>query len=815
MDISSLQVPRAGRSRFSKALPTPPPGLDDRPQTALRDLPNVPPAPLPPKKNSILITRPSLPNLRSKDLDSPLPILPIMAEPARPRLAGPISRKPVAQLSIPQATVGDTKSKAMKRKSSISSLLSAYSRSSSDWGASHESDFTKDSEPSYSPEREGINSLPPVPSKNSMETTNDTNSDRTSEVTSYTIIDSFPPPPPSKDPSRPRTPSPGTVGPVDGARDRIRGREGGSVSLSPVSVRSGSSRAGPHEIWRRRASSKSDASLVIAELKLPGSNGSTASTAHIPAEKAELPSLPPPLPSKTSHQPALPLPPKPNQQSAVTLPPRTVSLPGRNIRPIKKTEPLNEEDEMKKLMKLSKLKELVRGRGGDDDSEEEQKKGEQHERQEAQKPPDAKSDADKPEPPVKDYGMQKPQQRQADAPTTAAGEANLSPVSPSDTAGPQQESGMATAAAIARRPVGAQPAASNPGPSQAPRLELEFEKKNTNLPNLQQPSIQPARTSLPRTPAGALPHPSQRQQQQQHQQHQQQQQPPPPPQQQQQHQQQQQQQHHHQQQQRPYRGPPANPYSRSGPTSPTGAGPRSVSTSAYPSQPAAMAMTGVHRPPGSISTGSSPRYQSHTSQQVSPGTGRSSGRGSFSTPQFMGPPRAPNPPFLSQPSTFGSERGPAAQASGRGANVTEYRDVTQQPDQPMSDEAAAALAVFHRKHDWESNCTADGVWPPYPLADRHYNCHLNHIKIVNSRNTYYSLACQTCGTADKERRYVCTYCNLRVCVSCVELLTANGRNLRATMDILREQGRIKDWDQYPKRSTNQDTQDTQAPPPSS
>ncbi|KAI1752387.1 hypothetical protein F4782DRAFT_152784 [Xylaria castorea] len=774
MDISSLQVPRTGRSRFSKALPTPPPGLDDRPQTALRELPNVPPAPPPPKKNSILITKPSIPSLRSKDLDSPLPVLPIMAEPARPRLqAGPIPRKPLAQLPTPPPSVGDTKSKAMKRQSSISSLLSAYSRSSSDWAASHESDFTKDSEPSYSPEREGIDSLPPVPSKKSMETTNDTNSDKASEVTSYTIIDSFPPPPPLKDPSRPRTPRTGTLGPIDGVQDRIQGREGDSASLSPVSVRrSGSSRAGP--IWQRRASSKSDASLVITELKLPSSNGSTASTSHIPAGKAEPPSLPPPPPAKTSHQPALPLPAKQHQQSAATLPPRTVSLPGRNIRPTKQTEALDKDNEMKKLMKLSKLKELVRGRGGDNDSDEEQKRGEQHELQERQTQPDVNINANKPEPPAKDNHTQKPQQRQANALTTAAGEANPSPASPSDTAGPPpRESGMATAAAIARRPVGAQPASNL---TQAPRLELEFEKKNTNLPDLQQLSIQPASTSHPKNPVGTLPHPSQRQQQQ------------------------------------PYRGPPARPHPRSGPTSPTGRTPRSVSTSAHPSQSAAMAMTGFHSPPGAISMGG-PRYQSHTSQPVSPGARGSPAKGSFSPHQFMGPPRAPNVPFPTQPSTFGNERGTAAQELGRGAHLSEDKEAHDRPEQPMSDAAAAAVSLFPRNHNWMPECTVDGVWPPNALNDRHYNCHLNHVQFVNSRNTHYPLACQTCGIADKERRYMCTYCNLRICVPCVELLTTNGRSLRATMEILREQGRIKEWGQYPKRGVDRDTKDNQAHPP--
>ncbi|KAI1168080.1 hypothetical protein F5B18DRAFT_347418 [Nemania serpens] len=753
MGISSLLAPRAGRSRLSKALPTPPPGLDDKSQTASRELPDVPPAPLPPKKNSIfLITRPSTKSLRSKGIDSPLPALPIMAEAPRPRAqAGPIPRKPVALLPCPPATVGaNSGSKAIKRKSSISSLLSAYSRSSSDWAhrSSHESDYTKDSEPSRSPEKEGTDSMLPELSKNSMETTNDAYGDGMSEVTSYTIIDSFPPPPPPplKDPSQPRPRMPSTMSRADGVHDS----EGESASLSPIGLRrSGSPQTG-REIWRRRASTKSDASLVIADLKLFGSNGSTAST---PARKAEPPSLLRPLAAKSDHQHTVPLPPK-QQQPVTTLPPRTsslpVSLPGRNIRAVKKAALGDEGDKMKKFLKLSKLKEFVRSRGGDDDSDEEQERpqenSEQHESQDLQNPSGVGGDteADKPELPAKDDLLhnKQPQQYAANAPRTAVGEASSSPASPSAMTGlPSNESEKVTSTTISRRLVGPVPAHNIP----QPETQFGLQKKSST------PS---AITFQPRNPVGTLPHPRQRQQQ-------------------------------------PPRASPAYPYPRSGPTSPTGGAPRSVPTFTRPRQPAAPAapMAGLYRAPGPVGTGNPNHHQHRASKPLSPGNH------GISSPRFisqrqtssMGP---QSPPFLPAPSAFSNER--------QGPDV----------EKPISPATAAAVALFPRKQDWEAECTTDGVWRPNALGEQHFKCYARHAHLVTSRNTQYSLACQACGIADKERRCRCTFCDMRICLPCTNLLIANGRDLTVTVGILRQQGKIRDWSQYPKRSADQNSQAT-------
>ncbi|KAI0542287.1 hypothetical protein GGR58DRAFT_302896 [Xylaria digitata] len=806
--ISSLQPPRAGRSRFSKALPTPPEfdGRTQTTQTNPRELPDEPPAPPPPKKNSTLITSPSTISLRSKIFDSPLPFLPIMAEPPRPRAqAGPIARKPVAQLPTPPASVGlNTKTNAAKRKSSISSLLSAYSRSSSDWAqrSSHESDFTKESEPSYSPEREDLGSLPPVPSKESVGIVNDTTSDKASEVTSYTIIDSFPPPPPLKDPSRPRTPS-STVRSTDGFKEG----DVESTSLSPESLRSGSPRAG-REIWRRRASSKSDASLVIAELKLPSSNGSTASTSHPPPKKAEPSSLLPPLPANIDISPALPLPPpsKQHQQSSATLPPRTASLPGRNIRPIKKIEPSDQHNKMGNFSKLSKLRGLLKGGDSDDDSDTEPKReqnrlqkallkksskndNKQHEPQKNQNTPDinGNTEADKPEPPAKDNLMQQ-QRALANASATAAAGASLLPASSVDASAPPpseppSESGKATSTGISRRPVGAAPVRnlnqpeSQVEPEKKNTTSLSIEDSSTQTPNVEHSSFQTPGTLQPINPVGSLPHPRQR---------------------------------YHPSQRGLAPNPPSAysqpPLQSRGPTSPVGRSPRSVSTPAQPNQSPSSAapMTGLHRAPGAITT-DSPISQPQFSTLVSPRIGEGPRKETFSAQELIASPRVspaalPNAAFLTQPLPPANERETTTRDSGFDAGTVEEKYAA---EQPMSDAAAAAIALFPVKQNWNVECTVDGVWPSNPLCERHYSCHVNHSKLLDSRNTYYPLACQTCGVADAERRFMCAFCNVRICMPCADLLVANGRNLKVVMAMLKAQNRIRDWDQYPKRGTQE------------
>ncbi|XXG96592.1 hypothetical protein Hte_002880 [Hypoxylon texense] len=361
MERPTLQTPKSGRSRFSKALPAPPPALeDDRPRTATRNLPSLPYSPFPPRKESVTVKTSVTASILSSLETSPLPALPsesiMEAPPLQPQTRS-IPRKPVGLPANPTPAAA-AKSKKMKRVSSISSLLSAYSNTSSDsvQRSSQGSIFTKDSEPSNSPEREGMNDAQQSLSKTLPVLPSNPYEDELFLTTDLKVVTDLPPPPPLKDLTRPSTPQGGRA--TDPASASRTGAQDAGAAVSDSPTLSSPQR---REIWKRRASSKSDRALLVPELKLAGSHGSTASTvqpAPPPASSATAANtelLPPPPPAQNNNN---------NNSSSATnspLPPRSGSLPGRNIRPNRQNEAQSEGGEMRKL--TSKLKELA-GRGG-------------------------------------------------------------------------------------------------------------------------------------------------------------------------------------------------------------------------------------------------------------------------------------------------------------------------------------------------------------------------------------------------------------------------------------------------------------------
>ncbi|KAI1805650.1 hypothetical protein F4811DRAFT_212600 [Daldinia bambusicola] len=345
MERPALHAPKSGgRSRFSKALPAPPPELeDDRLETVSQALPSVY-SPFLPRKDSLSAKSISSPK---SSLNSPLPTLPsenITSGPKLQKQAMSIPRKPVGLPANPNpALTVDAQTKKMRRVSSISSLLSAYSNTSSDsvQRSSQGSVFTKDSEPSNSPEREGMNDTQPSLAKMLTALPSNPYGDEVGYMKDGVKATDLPPPPPLKDPFRSNTPSHSQLTesfPVPPATQY--GAHDGNPSESPPDVAGNSPQRG--EIWRRRASSKTDHGPLVPELKLADSHGSTAST----AQPVYPDSHPPPQPTQ-------------NNNTTSPLPPRSTSLPGRNVRPNKQAEP-QPDDKMRKLS--AKLKGLA-GRG--------------------------------------------------------------------------------------------------------------------------------------------------------------------------------------------------------------------------------------------------------------------------------------------------------------------------------------------------------------------------------------------------------------------------------------------------------------------
>ncbi|KAK2594114.1 hypothetical protein QQS21_008169 [Conoideocrella luteorostrata] len=71
-----------------------------------------------------------------------------------------------------------------------------------------------------------------------------------------------------------------------------------------------------------------------------------------------------------------------------------------------------------------------------------------------------------------------------------------------------------------------------------------------------------------------------------------------------------------------------------------------------------------------------------------------------------------------------------------------------------------------------------------PLNQSHFNCFQKH-KVMNRRsNRHCPLTCQTCDRADVEDRWVCTFCHLRICETCLRALNGHQRILRSLVDQL-------------------------------
>lgn len=861
---STLQPPKTGRSRFSKALPAPPPGLDDGSSSAPQGLP---PFPFPPRKESVTTATSTSRSVKTERFDSPLPALPPKAD---------VSQIQSPKNMIPRRPVGQAapKSNKMKRVSSISSLLSAYSNGSSDsvHRSSQETVLTKDSDPSHSRERGEVEDA----------------KDLTRILMAYSSNPYGDESPSSKDdelhfPMPPSTPSlnvttqPGTPRSM---RPLEIPQTAAVSTSSPISLSNDSPK---QEIWRRRAGSKSDVGIAVPELKLAVSHGSTAATASdVPGDTSTQKQEPPnnitraepsglPLGSESrlrlapSHDmiaalpqpPQKPLPPQPqtfnsgydanvslaesrpietgltapnnstagaaepsstsvpqnsNESKVSTLPPRLGSLPGRNIRPRQQATP---EDDKTKAKDSGKRKELT---------------------------PAAEPSNDAP----KDFFRVSPR------PELQQKTSKGLPASPRIDAQP------------ARSPAVDTPKDQPTEHKFLPRTPHSITRKGLPTPaqspsNVQSPVTQTVRSPAP-TPT-SLPSPDE------------------PP--------------------RGSERPPAAQLAAGVGRSQPNAHLKSDSTSS-------RAATGLRRPfaeplaqgdPSNRAAGVRPARSQHdlsfstmssnythgkqnpTGKRVSPTMGAPPSRDPGSTVQVeptivVQPSATPSPAaaaaandtssFLQgsdlfdlvtnlnssdvlgrdSPSLAGSlgkglrarpvmishDSRPLSQINEVPRSSTETMNETvprgvgrgDQEDPVLSKEINEALLRFPRERleqlhqaSSSSSTTAtttastsastgpDRVWPSRPPSKENYNCWTNHETMVPTRNTHYALACQSCGVEDKEWRKVCSWCNVRICYECSALLASSGGDLRRVMDKLSTKRRLekgKDKMDSPSRS---------------
>jgi hypothetical protein len=73
--------------------------------------------------------------------------------------------------------------------------------------------------------------------------------------------------------------------------------------------------------------------------------------------------------------------------------------------------------------------------------------------------------------------------------------------------------------------------------------------------------------------------------------------------------------------------------------------------------------------------------------------------------------------------------------------------------------------------------------PTPPLTTKHLTCYSHHSTYIWSRNTFQPMACMVCKVNDRERKWSCVWCYLRVCVACsAELMKTPQRDLKGLID---------------------------------
>jgi hypothetical protein len=367
MGASTLQLPKSGQSRFSKALPAPPAlpplefesTLDFSSLAPEKPLPlperNEPLPPVPPKRTEAEKAKQTTMATIAKPLNSPLPSLP-------PKFAGPpprsIPRRPVAAPVTVTPALAPASSPALASPNpppspggSYSSLLSAYDSPRSSSVTSPKGAFdpkssysvvspTLDTQRNGAPSEAPTRDLPSLPSDQNAQK-QEHNGNRIPEGDSKEL----PPPPPLKDAQRsnprPRTPT--------GLQTEIAQPSTSAITGSPL----GNGSPQQEQLWRRR-SLKADKSLAVPDLKLVSSHGSTAASAQNTEQGgSDLFSQPFPLPPRSNPETLEPA-------TTQRAPPRTTNggLPGRDIRPAAGRETAS-QGEASMGQEVSRLKEKL------------------------------------------------------------------------------------------------------------------------------------------------------------------------------------------------------------------------------------------------------------------------------------------------------------------------------------------------------------------------------------------------------------------------------------------------------------------------
>ncbi|KAK3322544.1 hypothetical protein B0H66DRAFT_554627 [Apodospora peruviana] len=112
-------------------------------------------------------------------------------------------------------------------------------------------------------------------------------------------------------------------------------------------------------------------------------------------------------------------------------------------------------------------------------------------------------------------------------------------------------------------------------------------------------------------------------------------------------------------------------------------------------------------------------------------------------------------------------------------------------EETTTDNPGAAL--FPRS--WYAPLPADGVLDAQPLTDRHLRCLTNHRYMPANRQRYNPIACGTCGQRDRNAdACICSGCHLNICVNCSVNLRRCRGDLYQLLQQIKERNASSDED---------------------
>ncbi|KAF5134381.1 hypothetical protein E5D57_005015 [Metarhizium anisopliae] len=137
----------------------------------------------------------------------------------------------------------------------------------------------------------------------------------------------------------------------------------------------------------------------------------------------------------------------------------------------------------------------------------------------------------------------------------------------------------------------------------------------------------------------------------------------------------------------------------------------------------------------------------------------------------------------SRPATATGSFDPRIVTSDTHGPMYRGRDGTLYPEMKVVREPDPRAAYFPIQTD--KPLQPGAIISSRPLNHTHYSCFQKHRTMNRRSNRNYPLTCQTCDKADTEDRWVCTFCHLRICETCLQGLNGHQKVLRRLVDQLR------------------------------